>query len=135
MPHYGSTGGIDAKTGAAPYSGTTGGIDAKTGGAPSSIHETSIADVSNRAKQNFPVDPISTNIGSAGPAIAQLSRCRLIRRCALLITCANLPDKYSSICERQYFSHGVADGRGAIKPGDIDQQIAGFAHGSRIPAT
>ena len=68
VPHYGSKGGIDAKTGSAPYSGTTGGIDAKTGAAPSSIHETSISDVSNRAKQNFPVDPISTNIGGAGPA-------------------------------------------------------------------
>ncbi len=62
----------DTKGGVAddvPKFGTPGGIDAKTGAAPSSIHETSISDVSNRAKQNFPVDPVSTNIGGPGPAM------------------------------------------------------------------
>ena len=49
-----------------PKFGTTGGIDAKTGAPPGSIHETSIGDISSGAKQNFPQDPISQGIGGTG---------------------------------------------------------------------
>ena len=80
----------DTKGGVAddlPQFGTSGGIDAKTGAAPASIHETSIGDISAGAKQNFPVDPISTTIGSSGPA-AHSSHGAVSYGGAPLATCA-----------------------------------------------
>ena len=75
----------DTKGGVAddvPKFGTPGGIDAKTGAAPSSIHETSISDVSNRAKQNFPCGPRQHQHWRPRPRDAQLPWRCLIWRCA-----------------------------------------------------